>query len=339
MLSITKKRLNNFQSNRRGFVSLCLFMALMILTSLADFIANEQPLLVYYDQKLYCPILKDYAETEFGGELETRAQYGDEYVQSLIKAKGWMVWPLIPYSLDTIVYDLEAPAPSSPTWQNKLGTDDQGRDVLTRLLYGLRVSIWFGVLLTAASVLIGATIGALQGYFGGMIDLLGQRFVELWSGLPVLFILIVLASIVEPNVILLFCVMLLFSWMSLSQVVRTESLRTRNFEYIKAAKMLGISNRKIIISHLLPNSMVAALTAVPFMISGSIATLTALDFLGFGLPPGAASLGEMLAQGKNNLHAPWLGLTAFMAIAGLLSILVFIGEAVRDAFDPRKIQG
>ena len=333
---LTRRRLRNFRANRRGFWSLWIFLLLFGISMFAEVIANDRPLLVRFDGAYYFPVLKTYPETTFGGVFETEADYRDPYVEKLIDAQGWMIWPLIPYSYDTINYDLPVPAPAPPSADNWLGTDDQGRDVVARLIYGFRISVLFGLTLTFFSSIVGVAAGAVQGYFGGLTDLLFQRFIEVWSGLPMLFLLIILASVVEPNFWWLLGLMLLFSWMSLVGVVRAEFLRARNFEYVRAARALGVGNFVIILRHVLPNAMVAALTFLPFVLNGSITTLTSLDFLGFGLPPGSPSLGEMLAQGKANLFAPWLGFTAFAVLAVMLSLLIFIGEAVRDAFDPRK---
>ena len=333
---INRRRLRNFRRNRRGYYSLWIFLVLFTLTLFAEFIANDKPLLIQYDGRFYFPILNAYPETTFGGEFETETDYRDPYVNELIEKRGWAVWPLIPYSFDTINYDLPVPAPSPPTTENWLGTDDQGRDVLARMIYGFRISVLFGLTLTVASSLVGVLAGAVQGYYGGWTDLLFQRFIEIWSGLPVLYLLIILASVVEPNFWWLLGLMLLFSWMALVGVVRAEFLRARNFEYVRAARALGVGHFTTMIRHVLPNAMVATLTFLPFILNGSITTLTSLDFLGFGLPPGSASLGELLAQGKANLQAPWLGMTAFLTLAIMLSLLIFIGEAARDAFDPRK---
>jgi microcin C transport system permease protein len=333
---LTRRRLHNFRANRRGFWSLWIFLALFALTLFAELIANDKPMLVRYDGAFYVPVLVSYPETTFGGEFPTEADYQDPEVRRLIEAKGWLLWPVIPFSYDTIVRDLGRPAPSPPSARNWLGTDDQGRDVTARLIYGFRISVLFGLVLTGFSTVIGVAAGAVQGYFGGLTDLLFQRFMEIWSGLPVLYLLIILASVVEPTFWWLLGLMLLFSWMSLVGVVRAEFLRARNFDYVRAARALGLPPLKIIRRHVLPNAMVATLTFMPFVLNGSITTLTSLDFLGFGLPPGSPSLGELLAQGKNNLHAPWLGITGFMVLATMLSLLVFVGEAVRDAFDPRK---
>lgn len=334
---LDKRRLANFRANRRGFWSLWIFLAVFLVSLFAEFIANDKPVVLSYDGKLYWPIFREYPETTFGGFLETETEYRDTEVQAMIEEKGWMVWPPIPFSYRTVNYQLTVPAPAPPSGANWLGTDDQGRDVLARLIYGFRVSVLFGLALTLFSSVIGVAAGAVQGYFGGKVDLLFQRFIEIWDGLPMLFLLIILASIVEPNFWWLLFIMLLFSWMGLVGVVRAEFLRARNFDYVRAARALGLSDTRIMIRHILPNAMVATFTFLPFILSGSITTLTALDFLGFGLPPGSASLGELLGQGKANLHAPWLGLTAFFVLAVTLSLLVFIGEAVRDAFDPRKI--
>ncbi|PID41403.1 MAG: ABC transporter permease [Proteobacteria bacterium] len=336
MNPVNQRRLANFTNNKRGLWSLWLFLGLFFVTLFAELIANDKPLIVHYDGDYYFPIVKMYKETEFGGEFTTEADYRDSYVKELINARGWMLWPPVPYSYDTINYDLPAPAPSPPSSENWLGTDDQGRDVMARTIYGFRISVLFGLTLTILSSIIGVVVGALQGYYGGKIDLFGQRFIEIWSGLPVLYLLIILASIVPPNFWWLLGIMLLFSWMTLVDVVRAEFLRARNFEYVRAARSLGLSNRGIMFKHMLPNAMVATLTFMPFILTGSITTLTALDFLGFGLPPGSPSLGELIAQGKSNLQAPWLGTTAFVVLSTMLTLLVFIGEAVRDAFDPRK---
>ena len=334
---LTRRRLESFRRNRRGFWSLWIFLAVFLVTLFAEFIANDRPLLVRFNGAWYLPIFADHPETTFGGEFPTTADYRDPAVKKLIEAKGWMLWPPIPFSYGTINYDLPSPAPSPPSRVNWLGTDDQGRDVLARLIYGFRISVLFGLTLTGLSSVVGVAAGAVQGYFGGLIDLGFQRFIEIWSGLPVLYLLIIMASFIEPNFWWLLGLMLLFSWMSLVDVVRAEFLRARNFDYVRAARALGVSNRIIILRHVLPNATVATITFLPFILNGSITTLTSLDFLGFGLPPGSPSLGELLAQGKANLQAPWLGLTAFFVLASMLSLLIFVGEAVRDAFDPRKV--
>jgi len=332
---ITQRRLASFRQNRRSYWALIIFTLLFTLTLFAEVIANDKPLLIRYQGEWFTPTLQAYPETRFGGDFTTEADYTDPYIQELIEAEGWILWPLIPFSYDTINYQLDQPAPSPPTAENWLGTDDQGRDVLARVIYGFRISMLFAISLTIGSTLVGVFVGAIQGFFGGKVDLLGQRFIEIWSGLPTLFILIILSSIVEPNFWWLLGIMLLFNWMALVDVVRAEFLRCRNLEYVTAAKALGVPNRLIMWRHMLPNAMVATMTFMPFIFTGGVTTLTALDFLGFGLPPGSPSLGELVAQGKANLHAPWLGITAFVVLSGMLTLLVFVGEGVRDAFDPR----
>jgi len=335
---LMRRRLASFRTSRRGYWSLWIFLALFVLSLGADLLANDRPLLVRQDGRLYVPVLRAYPETAFGGALPTEADYRDPYVQRLIAGRGWLVWPPVPYRYDTIDWGLSGPAPAPPSSRHWLGTDDQGRDLLARLVYGFRISVLFGLVLTLISSLIGVATGAVQGYFGGWTDLLFQRFIEVWSGLPILYLLIILASIVQPSFWWLLGLMLLFSWMSLVGVVRAEFLRARNLDYVRAARALGVRNTVIMARHLLPNAMVATLTFLPFILNGAITTLTSLDFLGFGLPPGSPSLGEILAQGKANLQAPWLGLTGFVVLALMLSLLIFIGEAVRDAFDPRKVR-
>jgi microcin C transport system permease protein len=334
---LVRRRWRNFKANSRGYVSAWVFAVLFVLSLFAEFLANDRPILVHFGGEVYFPILKVYPETAFGGELLTEAAYREPDVQDLIHAKGgWMLWPPVRYSYRTVNFVLTQPAPSPPSMENLLGTDDQGRDVFARVIYGFRISLIFGLALTFFASVIGIAAGAAQGYFGGMTDLLGQRFIEIWNGLPNLFLLILLASVVEPSFWWLLGIMILFGWTSLVGVVRAEFLRARNFDYVRAARSMGATNLYVMRRHVLPNAMVATLTFLPFILNGSITTLTSLDFLGFGLPPGSPSLGELLAQGKNNLQAPWLGLTAFFVLAIMLSLLIFIGEAVRDAFDPRK---
>ena len=335
---LTRRRLAGFRASRRGYWSLWIFSALFGLSLIAEGLANDRPLLLRYDGRLYVPVVRAYPETAFGGVLPTEADYRDPAVQRLVEARGWMAWPPIPFRYDTIDWALPGPAPAPPSARHWLGTDDQGRDLLARLIYGFRISVLFGLVLTLASSLIGVAAGAVQGYFGGWTDLLLQRFIEIWSGLPILYLLIILASIVQPSFWWLLGLMLLVSWMSLVGVVRAEFLRARNLDYVRAARALGVRSPVIMARHLLPNAMVATLTFLPFILNGAITTLTSLDFLGFGLPPGSASLGEVLAQGKANVQAPWLGLTGFFVLAVMLSLLIFIGEAVRDAFDPRKVR-
>lgn len=331
-----RRRLANFKANRRGYVSLAVFGVLFGITLLAELIANDRPLLVRYDGAFYTPFLVEYPETIFGGIFETEAVYTDPAVEELIAEKGWAVWPPIPFRYDTIIRDLPGPAPSPPDRRNWLGTDDQARDVLARVIYGIRISVLFGLALTIGSSIVGIAIGAAMGYFGGWIDLSLQRFMEIWGGLPILYLLIIMSSLIIPGFWSLLILMLLFSWMTLVDLVRAEFLRTRNFDFVRAARALGAGDGTIVLRHILPNAMISSLTFMPFILNASITTLTSLDFLGFGLPPGSASLGELLSQGKNNLQHPWLGITGFVVLAVLLSLLVFAGEAVRDALDPRK---
>ena len=367
---INQRRWNNFKANKRGYWSLWIFLVLFVLSLFAEFISNDKPLLISYDGGYYMPIFKTYAETTFGGEFETEADYRDPYLAELVaEKKGWIVWAPIRYSYNTVNLDFPGfryvdgkrkPAgfPAPPTWTvdaricaaedeqtqrfcsianwNWLGTDDQGRDVVARLIYGFRISVLFGLILTLISSVVGVAAGAVQGYFGGWTDLIFQRVIEIWTSVPSLYLLIIIAAVIEPNFWILLGILLLFSWVALVGVVRAEFLRGRNFEYVNAARALGVTNRVIMFKHLLPNAMVATLTFMPFILNGSITTLTSLDFLGFGLPPGSPSLGELLSQGKNNLQAPWLGISGFMMIATMLSLLIFVGEAVRDALDPRK---
>ncbi|QIC67757.1 ABC transporter permease [Acinetobacter schindleri] len=336
MSPIMRARLQRFKENKLGFSCFIIFIIIFILSLGSELIANDKPLLVRYDSSLYVPAFKTYPETTFGGVFETEADYKDPVVQQLINTKGWALWPLIEYSYQTPNLELAVPVPSEPTSQNWLGTDDQGRDVLARILYGLRISLLFGFALTIASAVIGIIIGAIQGYYGGWIDLAGQRVLEVWGGLPMLFMVMILVSMFTPNVYWLFLIMLLFGWTTLVGLVRAEFLRARNFDYVRAARSLGVSDRAIIFRHILPNAMSSSLSQLPFMLTANITALTALDFLGYGLPPDAASLGELLLQGKNNLNAPWLALSGFFTLAIVLSLLIYIGEATRDAFDPRR---
>ncbi|MDB5601545.1 MAG: Oligopeptidedipeptide uptake family transporter permease protein [Xanthobacteraceae bacterium] len=357
---INRRRWDNFKANSRGYWSLWIFIALFLLTLFAELIANDKPLMVRFDGKTYFPVAFTYAETEFGGEFETAADYRDPYLRKLIDEKGGtVIWPPVRYSYNTHNLDLPTPAPSKPTWMlteaeckpvverkglkscsdleyNWLGTDDQGRDVVARLIYGFRLSVVFGLIVTIVSSVIGVAAGAVQGYFGGWVDLLFQRFIEIWTAVPSLYLLLIISAVLTPSFFVMLGIILLYSWVSLVGLVRAEFLRGRNFEYIQAARALGVSNWVIMFRHLLPNAMVATMTFLPFILSSSVMTLTALDFLGFGLPPGSPSLGEMLSQGKSNVQAPWLGLSGFFSVAIMLSLLIFIGEAVRDAFDPRK---
>ncbi len=332
-----QRRLQSFRNNRRGYWSLKVFLLLFGITLFAEIIANDKPIFILFDDKAYFPIVQALPETTFGGEFETETDYHDPFVKKLISEKGWTIWPPVKYHYRTVAYDLPKTAPSAPDGNHWLGTDDQARDVVARLIYGMRVSIIFGLLLTVISAVIGVTAGAIQGYFGGLLDLLAQRFIEIWSGLPAFFILIIVSSVLVPSFWTLLIILMLFSWVGFVGVVRAEFLKVRNYDYIRSAKALGVSDLVIMYRHILPNAMVATLTFIPFTLTASITSLTSLDFLGLGLPVGSASLGELLAQGKANLQAPWLGATAFISLAFMLSLLVFIGEAVRDAFDPRKL--
>ncbi|KQR78105.1 ABC transporter permease [Rhizobium sp. Leaf341] len=359
---VARRRWENFKANRRGFWSLWIFLALFGISLCAEFIANDRPILVSYKGELLVPVLVNYPEETFGGFL-AETDYASDFIREEIEAHGWMVWPPIRYSYRSANSNIPHSAPTAPFWTmsatercsgypqgeadrgctlgnfNWLGTDDQARDVAARTIYGFRISVLFGLALTIASAIVGVTAGAIQGYFGGWTDLLMQRFIEIWSSMPVLYILLIIAAILPPGFFVLLGIMLLFSWVGFVGVVRAEFLRARNFEYVRAARALGVGNATIMWRHLLPNAMVATLTFLPFILSGSITTLTSLDFLGFGMPPGSPSLGELIAQGKSNLQAPWLGLTAFLVMSIMLSLLIFIGEAARDAFDPRKTFG
>jgi microcin C transport system permease protein len=332
---LTRRRIAVFRAHRKAFWSLVGFVVMCVISLAAPLIANDKPLLIRYQQSWFFPLWVDYPETQFGGDFETLANYKDPYVADLIQAEGWMLWPPIPYRYNTHDTELGVPAPAPPTGRHWLGTDDQARDLVARCLYGLRTSLIFALALTLGSSAIGIAVGALQGYFGGKIDLIGQRFLEIWSGLPELYLLIILASLITPSAGWLLLLMLLFSWTKLVDLVRAECLRVRNFDYIKAARALGVPEVRIVWRHVLPNALVASLTYLPFIMAGAVTSLTALDFLGFGLPADSASLGELVRQGKNNLHAPWLGLTVFVLLSLMLTLVVFIGEGVRDAFDPR----
>jgi microcin C transport system permease protein len=356
---LNQRRWQNFKANRRGYWSLWIFLALFILSLFSEFIANDKPVLAYYKGEILVPVLVDYPEEKFGGFYAV-TDYRDPVISDEIEANGWLIWPPIRYSYRTVNNDIPEAAPAKPSWMydrefrcqryaegvndpnctignwNWLGTDDQTRDVLARVIYGFRISVLFGLILTAASAVIGVASGAVQGYFGGWTDLILQRVIEIWSSIPVLYLILIMSAVLPPGFFILLGIMLLFTWVGFVGVVRAEFLRARNFEYVNAARALGVPDRTIMFRHLLPNAMVATLTFLPFILNGSISTLTSLDFLGFGLPPGSASLGELLKQGQRNLSAPWLGLTGFFTIAIMLSLLIFIGEAVRDAFDPRK---
>jgi len=334
---VTKRRLAIFRENRRGWYALWVFAVLFGASLFAEFLANDRPLLIHYDGGWYVPVLRDYSGDTFGADfLPTDADYTDPDLRRAIDAKGWAIWPPIPYRYDTSVADLNVPSPAPPSWRNWLGTDDQARDVMARVIYGFRLSVLFGFVLTGLTSVVGVIAGAVQGYYGGLTDLLFQRFIEVWSGMPELYMLIILGSLITPGFWVLLIFLLLFRWISLTGVVRAEFLRGRNLEYVRAAKALGVSDIVVMWRHILPNAMVATLTYVPFLLSGSVTLLSTLDFLGFGLPPGSPSLGELVAQAKANLQAPWLGIAAFAVLGGVLILLIFIGEAVRDAFDPRR---
>ena len=336
MSPMMQARTQRFKNNRLGFCCFILFIIIFILSLGAEFIANDKPLLVKYNDSYYTPVFKTYPETTFGGVFETEADYRDPAVQQLIENKGWALWPVLRYSFQTPNLDLTVPVPSPPTMQNWMGTDDQGRDVLARIIYGLRVSLLFGLALTLFSSFLGIIVGAIQGYYGGWVDLIGQRILEVWGGLPTLFMVMILVSMFTPSVYWLFLIMLLFGWPALVGLVRAEFLRARNLDYVRAARSLGVRDTTIMFRHILPNAMSSSLSQLPFMLTANITALTALDFLGYGLPPDAASLGELLLQGKNNLNAPWLALSGFFTLALVLSLLIYIGEATRDAFDPRR---
>jgi microcin C transport system permease protein len=356
---LNQRRWMNFKANRRGYWSLWIFLVLFVLSLFAEFIANDKPIIASYKGEILFPVLVDYPEEKFGGFLAV-ADYRDPAIHDEIEAHGWLIWPPIRYSYRTVNNEIPAAAPAKPSWLypkkvrcarypkgvddpgctignwNWLGTDDQARDVLARVIYGFRISVLFGLILTFFSAVLGVSAGAVQGYFGGWTDLLFQRFIEIWSSIPVLYLILIMAAVLPPGFFILLGLMLLFSWVAFVSVVRAEFLRARNLEYVNAARALGVSNRTIIYRHMLPNAMVSALTFLPFILNSSITTLTSLDFLGFGLPPGSPSLGELLKQGQSNLNAPWLGLAGFFTLSIMLSLLIFVGEATRDAFDPRK---
>ena len=356
---LNRRRWQNFKANRRGYWSLWIFLVLFVLSLFSEFLANDRPIVASYQGEILFPVLVHYPEEKFGGFLAV-TDYRDPVIQEEIEANGWMIWPPIRYSYRTVNNEIPEAAPAKPSWLydkevrcarylqgaddpsctlgnwNWLGTDDQARDVLARVIYGFRISVLFGLILTAASAVIGVSAGAMQGYFGGWVDLIFQRIIEIWSSIPVLYLILIIAAVLPPGFFILLGIMLLFSWVAFVGVVRAEFLRARNFEYVNAARALGVRNLTIMFRHVLPNAMVATLTFLPFILNGSITTLTSLDFLGFGLPPGSASLGELLRQGQRNLNAPWLGLSGFFTLSIMLSLLIFVGEATRDAFDPRK---
>jgi microcin C transport system permease protein len=308
-----------------------------VLSLFSEFIANDKPIILRYGSKLYFPIFKSYPETDFGGFFETETDYKDPFIISGINDNGWALWPPVRFSYNTIDYDLSIPPPTPPSLKNPLGLDNRGRDVFARLIYGFRLSVLFGFMLTFITSVIGICVGAVQGYYGGKIDLFGQRFLEIWSGIPMLYLLILASALIRPGFWWLLFIMTIFGWMHLVGVVRAEFLKCRSLEYVEAARTLGVKDPVIMFRHILPNALVSAMTFLPFILSGSIGTLTSLDFLGFGMPPGSPSLGELLAAGKSNLHAPWLGISAFVTVSLLMSLLVFIGEGMRDAFDPKHL--
>lgn len=331
-----ERRLGAFKKNKRAYYSFWIFMAVFVLSLFSELIANDKPLIIKYNDEFRYPILQEYTDLDFGGDFPTPADYKDKYTQQHINNNGWMIWPLLPFSFNTVDYELDKPTPSGPSEIHWLGTDDEGRDIVARILYGTRLSVIFAVLLTLISSAIGILAGAVQGYFGGKVDIIMQRVLEIWEALPQLFVLIIVASIFAPTFWSLLGILIFFSWMSLTNVVRAEFLRARNMEFVKAAKVLGVSNWRIMYRHILPNAIIATITFVPFILSGAIVSLTALDFLGFGLPYEYPSLGDLVRQGKDNLQAPWIGISIFIVLSTLLTLLIFIGEGVRDAFDTRK---
>lgn len=335
--SLGRKRWIRFKKNRRGFYSFILFALLFGISLFAEMLSNDKPLLVRYDSQFYFPLWQMYPETVFGGDFDTETDYRDPYIlERLTTGSNFVVFPPNPHSFNSINQDLDRPVPAPPNRDNFLGTDDRGRDVLARLIYGFRLSVLFGAVLTAVGTLLGIAAGALQGYFVGRFDLIFQRFIELWGSMPELYLLIIFASIFKPSMLLLLILLSMFGWMGLSDYVRAEFLKGRNMEYVKAAKALGVGNGTIMYRHLLPNSMTPVITFLPFRMSGAILALTSLDFLGLGVPPSTPSLGELLAQGKSNIEAWWLSLSTFVVLVGTLVLLIFIGEALREAFDPRK---
>ena len=335
---LNRRRLAIFRAHSRGYWSMWIFIVLFSFSLFAEFIANDRPLLIHFEGQWFCPVLQDYSEDAFGSDMmPTLADYTDPDLAERINSHGWMVWPIVPFAFNSVVKNLAVPAPAPPSARNPLGTDDQARDVLARVIYGFRISVLFGFTLTLISSAVGIAAGAVQGFYGGLTDLFAQRFIEIWSGMPQLYLLIILGSVITPSFWVLLIFLLLFSWMSLTGVVRAEFLRGRSLDYVRAARALGVSDVAVMWRHILPNAMVATLTFLPFTLSGSVTILASLDFLGFGLPPGSPSLGELVAQGKNNLQAPWLGITAFCVLGLVLTLLIFTGEAVRDAFDPRRM--
>lgn len=335
MKTLALRRWDTFKSNRRALAGLWFFGILFLLSMGAELIANDRPILVKYMDTLYVPAFQNLTEQDFSGDLPFPADYHDPFLLEKIERNGWALWPPVRYSFNTVSARQDAVFPAPPSRDNLLGTDDHGRDVLARILYGFRISVLFGLCLAAFGSIVGILAGLWQGYHGGAADLWFQRFMEVWGGIPTLYLIIIISSMMVMNFWMLLAIMLLFSWMRMVGVVRSESLRIRNMEYVRAARALGVSDKRIMLRHVLPNALVAVIAMLPFQVNGSIVALTSLDFLGFGLPPSYPSLGELVAQGRNNLHAPWIGITAFFTLAGMLTSLVFIGEGVRDAFDPK----
>ena len=336
--ALTSRRIKAFRRNRRAYWALIVLVIILVISCFAELIANDKPLIVKYKDSYLFPMATVYSDAFFGGDFPTEADYKDPFIIEQIEADGWMLMPIIPFSFNTVDYSLNLPTPTPPSLEHWLGTDDEGRDILARILYGIRLSVIFAFILTALSSIIGIFAGAVQGYFGGKTDIVMQRFQEIWEALPQLFILIIVASVFQPTFWTLLVILLFFSWSSLTSVVRAEFLRTRNFEFVKAAKALGVSDARIIWRHILPNAVIATITFVPFLLAEAIVALTALDFLGLGLSQDYPSLGDLVRQGKDNLQAPWIGITIFIVLSTLLTLLIFIGEGVRDAFDSRKSQ-
>lgn len=328
--------LHKFRKNKRAYWALYLLTFILLLSLFSELIANDKPLILKYKNNFYFPVVKEYTDLDFGGDFPTPADYKDSLIAENIQKNGWAIYPIIPFSFNTVDYNLNVPTPSAPTAKHWLGTDDEGRDIAARILYGIRLSVLFAVLLTLFSSVIGIAVGAVQGYFGGKLDILMQRFLEIWEAMPQLFVLIIVASIFEPTFLTLLIIMLLFAWTGLVGVVRAEFLRVRNFEFVKAAKALGVNNFRIIYRHILPNALVSTVTFIPFLLSEAIVALTALDFLGLGLSQDYPSLGDLVRQGKDNLQAPWIGISIFITLSMLLTLLIFIGEGLRDVLDTRK---
>lgn len=330
------EKISIFKKNKRAYCSFLLLIFIFVLSLFSELISNDKPLIVKYKNELYFPVFHNYSDEFWGGDFPTAANYSDSLIQNNIKQNGWLIMPPIPYSFNTVDYYLDSATPSAPSKKHWLGTDEEGRDVLARILYGIRLSLIFALVLTFISSAIGIFVGAVQGYFGGKTDIILQRFIEIWDSLPQLFILIIIASVFLPTFLSLLVILLLFSWTGLTGMVRAEFLRLRNFEYVKAAQVLGVGNFRIMFRHILPNALVTSITFIPFIMAEAITSLSALDFLGLGLSQDYPSLGDLVRQGKDNLQAPWIGVSIFVVLSGLLSMLIFIGEGVRDVFDTRK---